>query len=315
MKDPATVDVHRCLDDADRIGIDLPCAGCGYNLRARELDGACPECGAAIRRTVWSGHLMFEDGRTLRRLRRGLTTLLVGTLASIVGGGLMRVFTHLFFPWSGTVLGSLEGLAVVQLVLLTAPALIQLIGVWRLTARSGGTRSTGWRMTARWALTLTWLVGAAEVMIVIWWSLGRYLMTALNVGNLSVTVFLSVLAGMMQLVGVFSLGVVGCRLASRAGGGRRLRAEIMVVVGSFAGALGVMAIGAIAIVMYYECFWDVSVGRPTTNHWLWQTGIITGWIGWAMLIASKVFACMVLIRGRAVIKRVQRLQFTMVVTA
>ena len=39
-------------DVSDPIATDLPCAFCSYNLRGVRRDGACPECGRPVERTI-----------------------------------------------------------------------------------------------------------------------------------------------------------------------------------------------------------------------------------------------------------------------
>ncbi len=43
---------HILLDESGHIGMDLPCVGCGYNLRSLDPDGCCPECGAVVRKSM-----------------------------------------------------------------------------------------------------------------------------------------------------------------------------------------------------------------------------------------------------------------------
>ena len=45
--------VLRALPDLAReLTGDLPCVGCGYNLRSQSIRGVCPECGTAVRVTL-----------------------------------------------------------------------------------------------------------------------------------------------------------------------------------------------------------------------------------------------------------------------
>ncbi len=65
-----------------RVGIDLPCISCGYNLRSLPMSGRCPECNSAIESALHHGWLMFADPQWLRRLRSGVTFALWAVLVS-----------------------------------------------------------------------------------------------------------------------------------------------------------------------------------------------------------------------------------------
>lgn len=52
-------------EHAATIPEDLPCVGCGYNLRTLAIDGLCPECGLAVGVTVDNRH----DPSRIARLR------------------------------------------------------------------------------------------------------------------------------------------------------------------------------------------------------------------------------------------------------
>jgi hypothetical protein len=68
------------------IPCDLPCSGCGYNLRALHVAGACPECGRAILPTLLSrGHL--PGAASLRA--RSWGSALIG--AAVLAGGACAV--------------------------------------------------------------------------------------------------------------------------------------------------------------------------------------------------------------------------------
>lgn len=67
-----------------RIGVDLPCFTCGYNLRSLPMDGRCPECNSSIEATLRGGWLMFADVQWLKRLRSGVTLILWLVLAAVL---------------------------------------------------------------------------------------------------------------------------------------------------------------------------------------------------------------------------------------
>ena len=60
-----------------RVEQDLPCVGCGYNLRTQPLGGACPECGQAVRYTIQFPRLSRSAPRWLTSLVDSVTVLLV----------------------------------------------------------------------------------------------------------------------------------------------------------------------------------------------------------------------------------------------
>ncbi len=66
------------LDASGRIDDDLPCRGCGFNLRMQPATGACPECGGDVAPAVHRGLLRHRDPAWLRRTLSGLTHLVAG---------------------------------------------------------------------------------------------------------------------------------------------------------------------------------------------------------------------------------------------
>ncbi len=47
---------------------NVACASCGYNLRSLRVDGACPECGIAVNRTIDGDWLRYADREWLKRI-------------------------------------------------------------------------------------------------------------------------------------------------------------------------------------------------------------------------------------------------------
>jgi hypothetical protein len=67
---------------------DVPCLNCGYNLRGLTRDGACPECGTPVQRSLQGNLFIFSAPEYLRALVMGLVCILVAVLARI---GVMAV--------------------------------------------------------------------------------------------------------------------------------------------------------------------------------------------------------------------------------
>ena len=64
---------------------DVPCYGCGYNLRTQPLDGDCPECGLAVSETLDPVVIDPDDDDAVRRWRRGLAFLAASAMVTAVG--------------------------------------------------------------------------------------------------------------------------------------------------------------------------------------------------------------------------------------
>jgi len=79
MDDPTGALDHVRLDAEGRIDDDLPCIACGYNLRTREPDSTCPECGGTVLQSTARHLLHFADPAWLRRLIWGAMCVILGT--------------------------------------------------------------------------------------------------------------------------------------------------------------------------------------------------------------------------------------------
>jgi hypothetical protein len=134
------------LDADGRLFENRPCRRCGYNLRGLSADGACSECGTAVRLSRvyqldccdpdWVGQL--ESGANL--IRKALTwSIPVG----LVG-----------FPV--TAVANFPAVLITCVALLIPIAAVGLIGVWRLTCREPNIprelAETQTRFMAKWGL-------------------------------------------------------------------------------------------------------------------------------------------------------------------
>lgn len=142
----------RSMVDADgRVVVEVPCRGCGYNLRGIAADGGCPECGHAVADALRDDRPEFSDPKWLRRVVLGGKLF----VAAFVGFFVPFVFAILFswaadtgMPYRLVKAGESLRLALFGVVLGLACA-----GVWCITARDaarGHIRSeAGWRWAAR----------------------------------------------------------------------------------------------------------------------------------------------------------------------
>lgn len=136
---PATIPVR--LDAEGRIDIDVHCPACDYNLRMQKVQGACPECGAAVDVVERddADRLANADPAWLARVRRGTRWLHGAAVAALCGG----------IP--GVVWGA--------------------AALWLLTGREPGRRETwyhrGTRLSARWASVLAAAAALAVVVLIV----------------------------------------------------------------------------------------------------------------------------------------------------
>jgi len=72
------------------IELDIPCVGCGYDLRGLQSDGRCPECGLSIERSLHGDWLGVADRDWIDTVRLGIALgmpyLLVYLAFLLVGG-------------------------------------------------------------------------------------------------------------------------------------------------------------------------------------------------------------------------------------
>jgi hypothetical protein len=90
--------VGRALVDAHgAVAWDVPCQGCGYNLRGLPAAGQCPECGAPAAASLRGNLLQFSRPEWIRQLSRGARLSMWGaglTLLTAVVGIPVLIFTR-----------------------------------------------------------------------------------------------------------------------------------------------------------------------------------------------------------------------------
>lgn len=114
---------------------DVPCLGCGYNLRGLSRAGKCPECGAAVGRALAGNLLSLAEPAWLRRVQRGVDVLLLAALVSFVG----TLVVWWLVPRPG----------LFELVELAQGALLLLGAWWVTTPEPGGLDTTACERTRR----------------------------------------------------------------------------------------------------------------------------------------------------------------------
>lgn len=90
------------LDEEGRLLGEVSCLRCGYNLRGAEAEGACPECGLEVERSLRGDRLMFADAGWLATVSFGWVGLAwVLSLGSVVTVVLGVVAADAEQPWIG----------------------------------------------------------------------------------------------------------------------------------------------------------------------------------------------------------------------
>ena len=134
------------------IDIDVPCLGCGYNLRALQVSGACPECGATIEpsyQEILRRHAPPQDP-LWEANTAWLGALFEGAVVILVAFALLLCVSFApdkLFAWKT------RGRVVMLSIVCVASAL-ELFGVWKLCAPEPGKPTRGSRRTLRVVILL-----------------------------------------------------------------------------------------------------------------------------------------------------------------
>jgi hypothetical protein len=127
-----------------RVADDLPCQGCGYNLREAKVSGVCPECGRCVRDSLVP---LDEPEKVASGLR-------------YIGNSYLGLFALPLVPFAAGVATSCAGWTGVVVLLATSVA--RACGVADLRFRA----STGQLPVIGPRLGLLWLAAVADVALV-----------------------------------------------------------------------------------------------------------------------------------------------------
>ena len=198
--------------------LDVPCAGCGYDLRGLTPTGKCPECGFDIDTSIRAarsldGELPLPSRRWVRQMIEAVVIALLPFVISMVG--------NLFF---GNPAGPPASLPYV----LTATMLVWVLSswsAWRLATLEPAER--GVRGRRRIAVALRGAAVAFVTLGAVWvWLSGISLNTGLHLGVIlfaataAVTFYLRLrhvalrigapgLGGQALMIGLLALGITG----------------------------------------------------------------------------------------------------------
>ena len=123
---------------------DRPCVACGYALRGLPADGACPECGMSIRRSLSGDQLWAADPKWLARIARGQWLVACGMFLSVVGSlvGVLLTIGYFVFttsrPGLPSIVENVFTVVLACLVLAVSAGLCMAgVGVFSLMAQEG----------------------------------------------------------------------------------------------------------------------------------------------------------------------------------
>lgn len=136
-------------DDTGCIAQDLPCSGCGYNLRSIQWDGVCPECGREAARTTTFLAEFGVDRRAMKRIVWAFSIIAFEIILSIVTS------THVV-QLVGVDFGSTIQIVTLRFVWLFL-VVVNLITVLILPTRLSAS-STKWMELVRWTALVVWAI-------------------------------------------------------------------------------------------------------------------------------------------------------------
>ena len=139
------------------VAADLPCAGCGYNLRSLAADAACPECGTPVARSV------ADAGGALHAARPGW-------LRSLAVGAALMLAAQLLVPATFIVHELVYELELAGVWVFLGIALLYAAGVWVLTRRERLFRAATAREAALRAAIRACVLGLpAAIAVAMYW--------------------------------------------------------------------------------------------------------------------------------------------------
>lgn len=258
----------RC-DAEGRIDQEIPCRGCGYNLRGLQLHGVCPECSVPIGRSIRGDLLIFSNPRWVNGLARGMLLVISAVLTSVGAAIVMGVgFAFVGSPMRSAIAsGSLSMLTTIAAGVGFIIALVQTFGYWLLTAPDPGTadsRGDRWRIVARYTLLATLVSAPLQAT---WNSKGGAGNMAALTANAAMPLWTKVLGAvtvsmlLVQLVGYAAMFVYTRRLALRAAKPRVAAQTRIVMWGYITVHLLGIAVMVISLIMIKQMgTWTASGG-------------------------------------------------------
>lgn len=229
MDMPPPVPVPVRLDPAGRIDEDVKCIRCGYNLRGLSANGACPECGTAVGRSLQGDLLQFSPPEWVEQLASGMNWIVMSIVIGIFAGLLVGLMAGR---------GGLNGPGgyVIQ-----ALGIVGVIGYWKVASPDPASIEAEPPVTARklvrFVAVFNYVFGfAAEGMGTV---------------NPVPAQVIQVLVGLVGIVGFFADFIYARRLALRIPN-PRLAMHTRIVMWGLVASTGLMVIGGLATIAMFS---------------------------------------------------------------
>jgi hypothetical protein len=236
--------MDRSFPPQARVTANVPCVGCGYDLRGAQAAGKCPECGLRVGESLWP---LARPDKAAGGLRW-------------IGNSYLGLFALLLVPFALGVAGSCAGWVGALALLATAVARANGVADLRFRAATEKLPVIGSR------INLLWMAAVAEVLLAAAWVL-LMLAAATNPEGgawVKMAAVGALAAWLVAATAVAGLaGWTGAALAAMLGYwsvARRLRAQWMLVAAGPAAALGIAVLSAMLAVMGGGVIRGVMIG-------------------------------------------------------
>src|SRR5689334_2091988 len=133
------------MTQSQSLAADVLCLGCGYNLRALEPDGLCPECGVSIADSIQADAYRRSVAPEPFTARRILVELIEGAILAIAA--LVMGVGIIFMPvWAFELKTRARA---VMLGAMVAQFVVAWFAAWKLSAPEGNRRFESHRSARR----------------------------------------------------------------------------------------------------------------------------------------------------------------------
>jgi Zn finger protein HypA/HybF involved in hydrogenase expression len=136
LEPPAPMTPAEMLDENGHVRVDLPCRGCGYNVRTLVSAARCPECNTPVSRSCQGSLLRYSEPGYVGRLARGAYWVRQAIWLGVAGFVLFAAVPSFLRGVSAT--GMAWAVDAAFETFIAVLALLVLVGMWWITAPEPG---------------------------------------------------------------------------------------------------------------------------------------------------------------------------------